>query len=33
MPLELTPIEEEVAFLKAALDAINSMVNSEVLFG
>jgi len=31
MPLELTPIEEEVAFLKSALDAINSMVNFEVL--
>jgi hypothetical protein len=31
MPLELTPIEEEVAFLKAILDAINSMVNFEVL--
>ncbi len=31
MPLELTPIEEEVAFLKATLDAINSMVNFEVL--
>ena len=31
MPLELTPTEEEVAFLKATLDAINSMVNFEVL--
>lgn len=31
MPLELTPIEEEVAFLKSTLDAINSMVNLEVL--
>lgn len=31
MPLELTPIEEEVAFLKSTLDAINSMVNFEVM--
>lgn len=31
MTLELTLIEEEVAFLKATLDAINSMVNFEVL--
>jgi hypothetical protein len=31
MPLELTAIEEEVAFLKAAFDAINSMVNFEIL--
>ena len=31
MLFELTPIEEEVAFLKATLDAINSMVNFEVL--
>jgi hypothetical protein len=31
MPLELVPIEEEVTFLKATLDAINSMVNFEVL--
>lgn len=31
MPLELTPIEEEVVFLKSTLDAINSMVNFEVL--
>lgn len=31
MPLELTPIEEEVVFLKATLDAINSMVNFSVM--
>ncbi len=31
MPLKLTPIEEEVVFLKATLDAINSMVNFAVM--
>jgi hypothetical protein len=31
MSLELTPIEEEVVFLKATLDAINSMVNFSIL--
>jgi hypothetical protein len=31
MPLELTPIEEEVVFLNATLDAIDSMVNFAVM--
>lgn len=31
MPLELTPIEEEVVYLKATLDAVNSMVNFEMM--
>jgi hypothetical protein len=31
MPLQLSTIEEEAAFLRATLDAINSMVNFQVL--
>lgn len=31
MPLELTPIEEEVTFLKATWEAINSMVNLSLM--
>jgi len=31
MPLELTAVEEEAAFLRAVLDAIDSMVNFQIL--
>lgn len=31
MPLKLTAVEEEAAFLRAVLDAIDSMVNFQIL--
>lgn len=31
MPLELTAVEEEAAFLKATLEAINSMLNLSLM--
>lgn len=31
MPLKLTAVEEETAFLRAVLDPIDSMVNFQIL--